>query len=65
MKTRKEQIEEVTNRVLIELIFKEKKNYNASAKEQKSNADMIKEIKSIIEREVKKNDIQKNETSQF
>lgn len=65
MKTRKEQIEEVTNRVLIEILFKEKKNYNATPKEQKDTKDMIKDIKATIEREVKRNDIQKNESSQF
>lgn len=58
MKTRNEMINEISTRVLLEIIFKEKKNYNTK---EKKDADMIKMIKGIIEREVKKNDIQKDE----
>ncbi len=58
MKTRNEMINEISTRVLLEIIFKEKKNFNTK---EKKDADMIKMIKGIIEREVKKNDIQKDE----
>lgn len=62
MKSRTELIEEISNRVLIEILFAEKKNFNT--KEIK-DSDMIKKVKSIIEREVKKNDIQKDETDEL
>lgn len=58
MKTRNEMINEISTRVLLEIIFKEKKNFNTK---EKKDADMIKMIKGIIEREVKKNDLQKDE----
>ena len=58
MKTRNEMINEISTRVLLEIISKEKKNFNTK---EKKDADMIKMIKGIIEREVKKNDIQKDE----
>ena len=58
MKTRNEMINEISTRVLLEIIFKEKKNFNTK---EKKDADMIKMIKGIIECEVKKNDIQKDE----
>lgn len=58
MKTRTEMIDDISNRVLYEIIFSEKKNFNTK---EKKDAEMIKLIKLIIEREVKKNDIQKDE----
>lgn len=58
MKTRNEMINEISARVLLEIIFEEKKNFNTK---EKKDADMIKKIKGIIEREVKRNDIQKDE----
>ena len=58
MKTRNEMINEISTRVLVEVIFKEKKNFNSK---EKKDADMIKMIKEVIEREVKKYDIQKDE----
>ncbi|MDD4623795.1 MAG: hypothetical protein PHX40_00200 [Bacilli bacterium] len=60
MKTRVELIDEISNMVLYEIIFSEKKNFNTK---EKKDAEMIKSIKTIIEREVKKNDIQKNESN--
>lgn len=60
MKSRSEKINEISTRVLLEIIFNEKKNFNTK---EKKDADMIKLVKSIIEREVKKNDIQKDETA--
>ena len=60
MKSRSEKVNEISTRVLLEIIFNEKKNFN---KKEKKDADMIKLVKSIIEREVKKNDIQKDETA--
>ena len=59
MKSRSEMINEISARVLLEIIFTEKKNFNTK---EKKDSDMIKLIKNIIEREVKKNDIQKDET---
>ncbi len=60
MKSRSEKVNEISTRVLLEIIFNEKKNFNTK---EKKDADMIKLVKSIIEREVKKNDIQKDETA--
>ncbi len=60
MKSRSEMINEISARVLLEIIFTEKKNFNTK---EKKDSDMIKLIKNIIEREVKKNDIQKDETA--
>ncbi len=58
MKSRDEMVNEISNDALIEILFKEKKNYNT--KEMKSS-EMVKEIKKVIDREVnKKNDIQKD-----
>ena len=60
MKSRSEKVNEISTRVLLEIIFNEKKNFNTK---EKKDADMIKLVKSIMEREVKKNDIQKDETA--
>lgn len=60
MKSRSEKVNEISTRVLLEIIFNEKKNFNTK---EKKDADMIKLVKSIIEREVKKNDIQKDEAA--
>ena len=60
MKSRSEKVNEISTRVLLEIIFNEKKNFNTK---EKKDADMIKLVKSIIEREVKRNDIQKDETA--
>ena len=60
MKSRSEKVNEISTRVLLEIIFNEKKNFNTK---EKKDADMIKLVKSIIEREVKKNDIQKDDTA--
>ena len=60
MKSRSEKVNEISTRVLLEIIFNKKKNFNTK---EKKDADMIKLVKSIIEREVKKNDIQKDETA--
>lgn len=59
MKNRLEISDEILNKVLLEIIFTEKKNFNTK---EKKDAEMIKIVKNIIEREVKKSDIQKNET---
>lgn len=58
MKSRSELINEISTRVLLEIIFNEKRNFNTK---EKKDSEMIKLIKNIIEREVKKNDIQKDE----
>lgn len=58
MNSREKMIEEISERALIEIIFAEKKNFNTK---ERKDADMIKMIKNIIEREVNKNEIQKNE----
>ena len=60
MKSRSEKVNEISTRVLLEIIFNEKKYFNTK---EKKDADMIKLVKSIIEREVKKNDIQKDEAA--
>ena len=62
MNSRKEKINEISTRVLLEIIFEEKKNFNSK---EKKDADMIKQIKSIIEREVRKNDLQKNDNQEL
>ena len=58
MKSRSELINEISTRVLLEIIFNETKNFTTK---EKKDSEMIKLIKNIIEREVKKNDIQKDE----
>lgn len=61
MKSKEEKINEISKIALIEILFKEKKNYNS--KEMK-DTDMVKEIKRIVEREVnKKNDIQEDQSA--
>lgn len=62
MNSRKERINEISTRVLLEIIFEEKKNFNSK---EKKDADMIKQVKSIIEREVRKNDLQKNDNQEL
>lgn len=62
MNSRKDRINEISTRVLLEIIFEEKKNFNSK---EKKDADMIKQIKSIIEREVRKNDLQKNDNQEL
>ena len=51
---RKQLVEEITQKLLYEIIFMEKKNFNS--KELK-DSDMIAKIKSIVEREVKNNEV--------
>ena len=60
MRSRSELINDISARVLLEIIFTEKKNFNTK---ERKDSEMIKIIKNIIEREVKKNDIQKDETA--
>lgn len=61
MKSKEEMIEEISKYALIEILFKEKKNYNSK---EKTELEMAKEIKRIIEREVNKRyDIQENESA--
>ena len=63
MKSKEEKINEISNVALLEILFKEKKNYNS--KEMKST-EMVKEIKKIIDREVNKQyDIQKDTPTQL
>lgn len=51
---RKQKVEEITQKLLYEIIFMEKKNFNS--KELK-DSDMIAKIKAIVEREVKNNEV--------
>ena len=44
-------------KILLEILFKEKKNYNADESYKKSDKDMINDIKGIIEKEVKRNEV--------
>lgn len=57
---REKQVQEISQKLLFELIFMEKKNF--STKEYK-DSEMITKIKNVIEREVKKNDIQENKNN--
>lgn len=60
-KNKEELIDEISKSTLIEILFKEKKNYNSK---EMTEVEMIKEVKKIIEREVnKKYDLQKNESA--
>lgn len=54
---RKKLIEEIGTKLLYEIIFTEKKNFNSH---EYKDSELISQIKKIIEREVKKNDIQEN-----
>ncbi len=61
MKNKEELIDEISKYTLIEILFKEKKNYNSK---EMTEVEMVKEVKRIIEREVnKKYDLQKNESA--
>lgn len=61
MKNKEELIDEISKSTLIEILFKEKKNYNSK---EMTEVEMVKEVKRIIEREVnKKYDLQKNESA--
>lgn len=59
---REKLIEEISTKLLYEIIFTEKKNFNTR---EYKDSELIAKIKSIIEREVKKNDIQENHTNEF
>ncbi len=54
---RQKLVEEITQKLLYEIIFMEKKNFNS--KELK-DSDMINKIKNIVEREVKKSEVQED-----
>lgn len=60
MKNKEKIIDEISNAVLLEIIFTEKKNFNTK---DQTDAEMIKNIKRIVEREVKKYDFQENENN--
>lgn len=51
---RKQKVEKITQKLLYEIIFMEKKNFNL--KELK-DSDMIAKIKAVVEREVKNNEV--------
>lgn len=53
-------IEEISTKLLYEIIFTEKKNFNTR---EYKDSELIAKIKNIIEREVKKNDIQENQNN--
>lgn len=60
-KSKEELVDEISKYTLIEILFKEKKNYNSK---EMTEVEMVKEIKKIIEREVnKKYDLQKDESA--
>lgn len=60
-KSKEELVDEISKFTLIEILFKEKKNYNSK---EMTEVEMVKEIKKIIEREVsKKYDLQKDESA--
>ncbi len=54
---RNKKVEEISQKLLYEIIFMEKKNFNS--KELK-DSEMINKIKTVVEREVKNNEIQEN-----
>lgn len=54
---RQKLVEEITQKLLYEIIFMEKKNFNS--KELK-DSEMINKIKNVVEREVKKNEVQED-----
>lgn len=60
-KSKEELVDEISKSTLIEILFKEKKNYNSK---EMTEVEMVKEVKKIIEREVsKKYDLQKDESA--
>lgn len=59
MNNNEKKIEYISNKLLYEILFAEKKNFNT--KELKE-ADMIKMVKKFIEKEVNASEVQKNET---
>lgn len=60
-KSKEELVDEISKYTLIEILFKEKKNYNSK---EMTEVEMVKEVKKIIEREVsKKYDLQKDESA--
>lgn len=54
---RNKKVEEISQKLLYEIIFMEKKNFNS--KELK-DSEMINKIKTVVEREVKNNEVQEN-----
>lgn len=57
---REKLIEEISQRLLYEIIFTEKKNFTTR---DLKDSEMISKLKAIIEREVKKNDIQEDQNN--
>lgn len=57
---REKLIEEISQRLLYEIIFTEKKNFTTR---DLKDSEMILKLKAIIEREVKKNDIQEDQNN--
>ena len=55
---RNKKVEEISQKLLYEIIFMEKKNFNS--KELK-DSEMINKIKSAVEREVKNNEVQEDQ----
>lgn len=55
---RNKKVEEISQKLLYEIIFIEKKNFNS--KELK-DSEMINKIKSVVEREVKNNEVQEDQ----
>ena len=55
---RNKKVEEISQKLLYEIIFMEKKNFNS--KELK-DSEMINKIKSVVEREVKNNEVQEDQ----
>lgn len=59
-KEREKLIEEISQRLLYEIIFTEKKNFTTR---DLKDSEMISKLKAIIEREVKKYDIQEDQNN--
>ena len=55
---RNRKVEDISQKLLYEIIFMEKKNFNS--KELK-DSEMINKIKSVVEREVKNNEVQEDQ----
>ena len=55
---RNKKVEEISQKLLYEIIFMEKKNFNS--KELK-DSEMINKIKAVVEREVKNNEVQEDQ----